>query len=148
MPHTPKPHKSFSSGLSQSLVAFWMLCLGSAPALQRRAAGSALCPPAGTQGGQGAACPGLPTSHWDRPEGRVGRPSSPSRTHIQPPRRTGSLWLGGFGPSPTLGVAAKAKQSSPKEARFGSLRKCYLWRAGWCEGEAGESCQSGSQTLG
>lgn len=72
----------------------------------------------------------------------------PAGHTFNPPRRTGSLWLRGFCPSPTLGVAAKAKQSSPKEAQFGSLRKCYLWRAGWCEGEAGESCRSGSQTLG
>lgn len=113
MLHTLKSHRSTSLGFSRSLVAFWMLRLGSAPALQRRAVGSTLCPPAGTHEGQGAACPA---------------PTHPGAAHFT----LGQAWR--TGGMPRL-PQSDACSTLPEDGKS-------VARRFWSQSHAGCSCES------
>lgn len=124
VPQTLKSQLSSAPGPSQSFIAFQMLFSYPAPALQRRIAGSTLRLTACVHE-KAKSCvlkhprfPGLPSFRlpicWDKVEERVGSLCSDRWMHVQPSWRMESLWLWGFGPSPILGVAVKAKQCSLK----------------------------------
>ena len=123
-PQTPKSPLSSAPGPAQPFLAFQMLSLDPAPAPQRRIAGSTLhltacvCDKAKSLRAQTPPLPRaaqLQTAHVSREGCKIGGKAwAPRQTHVQPSWRMESLWLWGFGPSPILGVALKAKQCSLK----------------------------------
>lgn len=150
-PQTLKSQLSSAPGPSQVFFIFQMLCWDPAPAPQRRIVGSTLHLTACIHKKAKSLCAQTPqllqaaqlqTAHMLQQGWRMGGKPELQQMHIQPSWRMESLWLRGFGPSPILGVAVKAKQCSLKQAWLGFLHKCYLWRAGLCEWKAEENFHS------
>lgn len=113
MPHTLKPHKRFSSGLSQSLVAFWMLCLGSAPAL-KESSGRHSVPPNRHPRRAGSCVPRAAHFSLGQAWGMGGTPKFPQSDTRSTPLEDGKPVARRFWSQSQAGCSCESKTTLPK----------------------------------